>query len=61
MGLQICGPKPDSFYNGNVHYKMEGVVRSCNNNILHGTSTQEENATLVEYETLLLHVIRIPL
>ena len=27
MGLQICGPKPDSFYNGNVHYKMEGVIR----------------------------------
>ena len=26
LGLQICGPKPDSFYNGNVHYKMEGVV-----------------------------------
>ena len=26
MGLQICGPMPDSFYNGNVHYKMEGVV-----------------------------------
>ena len=25
MGLQICGPMPDSFYNGNVHYKMEGV------------------------------------
>ena len=25
LGLQICGPKPDSFYNGNVHYKMEGV------------------------------------
>ena len=27
MGLQICGPKPDTFYNGNVHYKnlMEGV------------------------------------
>ena len=24
-GWQICGPKPDSFYNGNVHYKMEGV------------------------------------
>ena len=23
MGLQICGPMPDSFYNGN--YKMEGV------------------------------------
>ena len=26
LGLQICGPKPDSFYNGNVHYKMEGVL-----------------------------------
>ena len=26
MGLQICGSKPDSFYNGNVHYKMEGVI-----------------------------------
>ena len=26
LGLQICGPKPDSFYNGNVHYKMEGVI-----------------------------------
>ena len=26
MGLQICGPMPDSFYNGNVHYKMEGVI-----------------------------------
>ena len=25
LGLQICGPKPDSLYNGNVHYKMEGV------------------------------------
>ena len=25
MGLQICGPKPDSFYNENVHYEMEGV------------------------------------
>ena len=24
-GLQICGPKPDYFYNGNVPYKMEGV------------------------------------
>ena len=28
MGLQICGPMPDSFYNGNVHYKMEGVITS---------------------------------
>ena len=27
MGLQNCGPKPDFFYNGNVHYKMEGVVK----------------------------------
>ena len=26
MGLQICGPMPDSFYNGNVHYKMEGIL-----------------------------------
>ena len=26
LGLQICGPKPDSFYNENVHYKMEGAV-----------------------------------
>ena len=26
MGLQICGPMLDTFYNGNVHYKMEGVV-----------------------------------
>ena len=26
MGLQICGPKLDSFYNGNLHYKMEGVI-----------------------------------
>ena len=26
MGLQICRPMPDSFYNGNVHYKMEGVI-----------------------------------
>ena len=26
LGLQICGPKPDSFYNGNVHYKTEGVA-----------------------------------
>ena len=26
MGMQICGPMPDSFYNGNVHYKMEGVL-----------------------------------
>ena len=26
MGLQICGPMPNSFYNGNVHYKMEGVA-----------------------------------
>ena len=25
MGLQICGPMLDTFYNGNVHYKMEGV------------------------------------
>ena len=25
LGLQICGPMPDSFYNENVHYKMEGV------------------------------------
>ena len=25
LGLQICEPKPDSFYNGNVYYKMEGV------------------------------------
>ena len=25
MGLQICGPMSDSFYNGNVYYKMEGV------------------------------------
>ena len=25
LSLQICGPKPHSFYNGNVHYKMEGV------------------------------------
>ena len=24
MGLQICEPKLDPFYNGNVHYKMEG-------------------------------------
>ena len=24
-GLQIGVPMPDSFYNGNVHYKMEGV------------------------------------
>ena len=29
LGLQICGPKPDSFYNGNVHYKMEGVNGVC--------------------------------
>ena len=35
MGLQICGPKPDSFYNGNVHYKMEGVLISlCINALL---------------------------
>ena len=26
LGLQICGPMPDPFHNGNVHYKMEGVV-----------------------------------
>ena len=26
LGLQICGPMPDFFYNGNVHYKMEGVI-----------------------------------
>ena len=26
FGLQICGPKPGSFYNGNVHYKTEGVI-----------------------------------
>ena len=26
MGLQICGHMPDSFYNGNVDYKMEGVI-----------------------------------
>ena len=26
LGLQICGPVPDSFYNGNMHYKMEGVI-----------------------------------
>ena len=26
MGLQICGPILDTFYNGNVHYKMEGVT-----------------------------------
>ena len=26
MGLQICGPMPDSFYNGKMHYKMEGVL-----------------------------------
>ena len=26
LGLQICGPKDDPFQNGNVHYKMEGVV-----------------------------------
>ena len=26
LGLQICGPKTDSFYNGNVPYKMEGVI-----------------------------------
>ena len=25
LGLQICEPKPDSYYNGYVHYKMEGV------------------------------------
>ena len=25
MVLQICGLMPDSFYNENVHYKMEGV------------------------------------
>ena len=25
MGLHIGVPMPDSFYNGNVHYKMEGV------------------------------------
>ena len=26
LGLQIiiCGPKPDSFCNGNVHYKIHG-------------------------------------
>ena len=27
LGLQIRGPKPDSFYNGNVHYKTEGVSK----------------------------------
>ena len=33
LGLQICGPKPDYFYNhyGNVPYKMEGV----HNELLH--------------------------
>ena len=29
LGLQICGPMPDFFYNGNVHYKMEGVNGVC--------------------------------
>ena len=23
--LQICGPMPDSFYNGKMHYKMDGI------------------------------------
>ena len=23
LGLQICGPNPDSFHNGNVHYKWK--------------------------------------
>ena len=26
LGLQICVPKADSFYNENVHYRMEGVI-----------------------------------
>ena len=39
LGLQICGPKPDSIYNGNVHecnvnvHKMEGVNGVCYNSI----------------------------
>ena len=31
LGLQICGPKPDSSYNGNAHYKMEGVFNLFQN------------------------------
>ena len=26
LSLHICGPKPDPFYNGNVHYILEGVI-----------------------------------
>ena len=45
MGLQICGPKPDSFYSGNVHYKMEGG--HCLNQVCERIAEQHSSGHII--------------
>ena len=40
MGLQICGPMPESFYNENVHYKMEGVMDGLAHTVFNNNGIQ---------------------
>ena len=53
MGLQICEPMPDSFYNGNVHYKMEGF----NNNYYYYLIIWDHNYLLFIAAKSYLHLI----